>query len=205
MEFIDLTHLFDNEISFYPGDKKPKLKHIKEFGIDGHNDFRIETSMHVGTHMDGPMHLTGSDKYLSEIELSKFMGQAAVIDVRGESLIRWKDAYAEKIKGKKIVLICTGFDKFFNSPEYFTGHPVVGMDFASAMKDMKIEMLGMDIPSPDKAPFEIHKSLLSDNILIIENLDNLEILLDKKEIEIIALPMKIKADSACARVIARFS
>jgi len=39
--------------------------------------------------------------------------------------------------------------------------------------EKKIKLLGMDLPSPDKYPFRIHKKLLENNILIIENLTNL--------------------------------
>lgn len=67
----------------------------------------------------------------------------------------------------------------------------------------RVKMIGLDTPSPDKIPFEIHKYLFQNNILIIENLTNLEKLIDGENFEVIALPLKIRADSSIARVIAR--
>jgi kynurenine formamidase len=64
-------------------------------------------------------------------------------------------------------------------------------------------MVGMDMPSPDKYPFEIHKLLFDNGIYIIENLMNLDKLLGIKKFEVIALPLKIKADSSIARVVAK--
>ena len=64
-------------------------------------------------------------------------------------------------------------------------------------------MLGIDTPSPDNFPFDIHKMLLNNNILIIENMTNLDKLLFIEEFELIALPLKIKADSSLLRAVAR--
>jgi hypothetical protein len=64
-------------------------------------------------------------------------------------------------------------------------------------------MLGMDTPSPDRAPYQVHQSLLSAGIYIIENLTNLNKLTGEKYFEIISLPLKIKANSSPARVLAR--
>jgi len=64
-------------------------------------------------------------------------------------------------------------------------------------------MVGLDMPSPDKYPFEVHKLLFAKNILIAENLTNVEQLLHVESFEVIALPLYIKADSSIARIIAR--
>jgi kynurenine formamidase len=64
-------------------------------------------------------------------------------------------------------------------------------------------MLGLDTPTPDQSPFLIHKILLGNEILIIENLTHTEELLEFPNFEIIALPLKIDADGSPARVIAK--
>ena len=63
-------------------------------------------------------------------------------------------------------------------------------------------MVGMDTPSPDHAPYKVHKILLGNEILILENLTNLEQLLNKN-FEVIALTPKLEADAAPARVVAK--
>ncbi|MMZ61514.1 hypothetical protein D1872_236670 [compost metagenome] len=59
------------------------------------------------------------------------------------------------------------------------------------------------MPSPDKFPFEIHKYLFSNQVLIAENLTNIDQLLNVNSFEIIALPLLINTDSSIARIIAR--
>ncbi len=56
--------------------------------------------------------------------------------------------------------------------------------------------------SPDRPPHEIHTLLLENDVLIAENLCNLDQLLPAKAFEIIALPLRIHADSSPARIIA---
>jgi hypothetical protein len=64
-------------------------------------------------------------------------------------------------------------------------------------------MLGIDAPSPDYFPFAIHKLFFKCNIPIIENLTNLGILIFRENIEIMAFPLKLRADSSLVRVVAR--
>ena len=64
-------------------------------------------------------------------------------------------------------------------------------------------MLGMDLPSPDKYPFKIHKMFFNNDIFIIENMTNLSQLLFVNNFEIIAFPLKIKAGASIIRVVAK--
>jgi len=86
--------------------------------------------------------------------------------------------------------------------KYFEEYPAFTEEFAQALVEAQVKMVGMDTPSPDYAPYPIHKLLLSNDILIIENLTNLDKLLNK-QCEIVALPINTETDGALARVIAR--
>jgi len=63
----------------------------------------------------------------------------------------------------------------------------------------------MDLPSPDKYPFEIYKKLLNNDILIIENMTNISKLLTVNKFDIIAFPLKIKAEASMTRVVAKIN
>lgn len=64
-------------------------------------------------------------------------------------------------------------------------------------------MVCLDMPSPDKYPFDVHKYLFGHGIFIAENLTNTDRLLSLTAFEMIALPLLIRADSSPARIIAR--
>ncbi|MFZ5985972.1 MAG: cyclase family protein [Bacillota bacterium] len=200
---IDLTHTIEDFQPVYPGDEETRLYQTKQLDADGYNNHRLEISMHSGTHLDTPMHLTKSNKYVCDLPLESFIGNGCVLDVRNEPIIKMKKEYEKKVIENSILLLCTGQDKKFGTKEYFSEIPVIDMEFARYLANRKIKILGMDSPSPDKYPFDIHKLLFEHNILIIENLTNVEKLLKEESFEVIAFPLKIKADGSLLRVAAR--
>jgi kynurenine formamidase len=67
---IDLTHTLIDKMPVYPGDMIPVLEKYKNIEDDEYNNFRISMSMHAGTHIDGPMHMTPSKTFLSDIDIN---------------------------------------------------------------------------------------------------------------------------------------
>ena len=199
---IDLSHSIKNNLQVYPGDEQPTLVNIKDYSLNGYTDFKLNTG-HTGTHIDGPMHLTPSETFLSSFPPESFIGKGCVLNVKGEDIIKWKDVYSTGLIDKEIVLFYTGYEKYFGTKKYLSDNPVIDEGLAEKLIILKIKMIGIDLMSPDKSPFPVHKLLLSHNILIAENITNLNKLLNIKNFGIIALPLKIDADSAPARIIAK--
>ncbi|GAA0379985.1 cyclase family protein [Paenibacillus motobuensis] len=201
--FIDLTHLIQNGLPVYPGDQETSLLQSKHIRQDYYNNHQLNINMHAGTHIDGPMHLLDIQRYLSEFPLEQFIGRACLLDVSGQEIIDYEEKYETLIKPQDIVVLYTGHSKCYGQNEYFAEYPILTREFAELLVRKQVKMIGLDTPSPDKYPFEVHKVLFQHNILILENLANVEKLLDVSHFEIIALPMRIQADSAIARVVAR--
>ena len=201
-KFIDLSQdIFDNMV-VHPYDDKVKLYQDKYLEEDKYNNFRLEIGMHAGTHIDTPMHLTNRKTFINEISLEKFAGKGCLLDVRDESIISFKQEYKDVVNENDIVILFTNYSDKYGTEEYYTTHPVINDDLADFFVEKNIKMLGMDLPSPDKYPFKIHKKLFANNILIIENLTNLSELVNINNFNIIAFPLKIKAEASIARVIA---
>ena len=74
MKFIDLTHTFTSDMPVFPGDKAAVLEQVAHIKEDGYNSFRIDTGMHVGTHMDAPGHFKKGGRMIDEIPLSELAG-----------------------------------------------------------------------------------------------------------------------------------
>ncbi len=199
---IDLTHVMENEMPIFPGDDNFILKQDKFFDENKYNNFMLKTSMHVGTHLDSPMHMTKSTMTIDQYSIDKFCGKAIVLNVLGEDIIDYKEEYEKMIKNNDIVLFYTGFDKYFKAKEYFLKYPVITTNLAEFLISKNVKLVGFDTPSPDYYPFSIHKMLLSNNIFIIENLCNLNLLLNKT-CEVFCFPLKIKADASLLRVVAK--
>lgn len=202
MKIIDLTHNFTKTMPAFPGDDPPLL--IEERDDDNKIvHYRIETGMHIGTHMDGPLHMVPNGRMLSEIDVSAFIAAGHLIDARKKARLDASLIADIDISPRDCVLFYTGWDERFDSPDFYTSYPVMTEKLAHALTAKKISFIGIDTPSPDRAPYPIHRILLKEEILIIECMNNLSYLLTINRFEVIALPAKFEAEAAPVRVIAR--
>jgi kynurenine formamidase len=198
---IDLSVAVDEHTPVYPGDAKTKIKPAGVFTKDGYNDHIVSIGTHVGTHIDAPLHMLKTGKTINDIAIERFSGRGRYVNaVRGYSLEKLKSA---KITKGDIVLFHTGLIKRYHSPAYYHDYPEMPPPIADYLIKKQVKMIGFDSPSPDYPPFPIHRQLLANNILIIENLANLDKLATKR-FTVYALPLRLNLDGAPARVIAEF-
>ena len=202
MKYIDLTHEFKVPMPVYPGDKPPEMIQITTVEKDGFATSHTVASMHVGTHIDAPAHMVAGGKYLSEYSPEHFYGRGVLIDARGKVEIDETALQGVQLKAGDIVLVLTGFSKKYTQKEYFETYPVITDAFAHSLVAAKVHVVGFDSPSPDKAPFAVHRILLSGDVLILENLLGLEQLLGIEQFDIAAFPPKFHSDGAPVRVVA---
>ena len=203
MKLIDLTHTLCNGNPIFPGDEPVQLDQVKTIEADGFTNFRLSSEMHVGTHIDGPLHKITGSPLISNLPPERFTGQGVLIDVRGEKQIIFKEAYRTLIPAGSIVLFYSGLDHHFGEPDYFVNYPDISEELALFLVVQRVKIIGLDWASPDHHPYPIHDVLLKNNILILENLTNLGQLLNQSTLEIFAFPLKIEADSSLVRVVAR--
>jgi len=190
-------------MTVYPGDSEVSLVHSHRFAEDGYSNHQLNINMHAGTHIDGPMHLLQIEKYISELPLEQFIGVGAILDVAGDIQIDYKESYEQLVPEGCILLLHTGYGAYYGEERYYTQHPSLTEQFAQFLIDKKVKMVGFDMPSPDYDPYTIHTLLFKHNILIAENLINTEQLLHTSMFTVIALPLRIQADSSIARIIAQ--
>lgn len=203
MKLIDISHVLNNETPIYPGDYSLSLTKYKTLEKDYYTSYLLTSCLHTGTHIDVPMHLINDDKLASDFLIDDFIGKGVLLDVRGENIIDMKPRYEEIIEENSVVLLYTGFDEFYGMEKYFTNHPILSAELSDFLISKKIKILGMDMPSPDRSPFTIHKALLSNGIFVLENVTNLQELLKINSFEVIALPLKISAEASFTRAICR--
>lgn len=203
MKYIDLTHTFNTEMPVYPGDPIPELVQIADLHKEGYTDYQIKTGMHVGTHMDAPLHMLDGGKRLSDINVEKFIGRGRLVDAKGASVVSADHLEKSGAQKDEVILVMTGFSEKYRETEYYEKFPEIGEDFADKAIELGVKIVGMDTPSPDRPPFKVHKLLLGKEILIIENLTNLEQLVGIKYFEVFALPAKLHTEAAPVRVIAK--
>jgi len=205
MKYIDLSHTFEETMPVFPGDGVAKLKQVAYMDENGYNSFRLQTGMHVGTHIDAPFHMTENGQKLSKIPVEHFFGKGKIIDARNVNSIGAEFLQNIEIEQGDILFVHTGHDRNYKTDTYYTKFPVITKEFAEAVIKKGIKIIGFDSPSPDDAPYDLHKLFFQNNILIIENLTGLEQLINIADFEIIAMPAKFESAGAPVRVVARLN
>ncbi|MCK4552204.1 MAG: cyclase family protein [Tenericutes bacterium] len=204
-KWIDLTILIDEETVLYPGDTPFTVVDEKKFNVDGYNMKRLYTNMHVGTHLDVKKHVFDVEEGIEAIDINKLIGKALVIRPSIDNLIvNSDDIIKNYIEGYTIIILDLGWSKFLNTDKYYN-HPKFDKKIVPFLRKKGIEIIGIDIPSPEYADsdlFVMHKDLLENGMLIIENLTNLDKL--TKTVDLIAMPLRIKGlDGSLVRCVAK--
>ncbi len=203
MRLLDLSRTFEDNMPVFPGDAPARLACVAGFPKDVCTIHRVDTGMHVGTHMDSPLHFVPGGKRMNEIPVKQFFGRGRLLDARGRDVISPDLLNGVELHRGDIVLVWTDWSRRFKESDYFEKYPVLDTAFGQKLVDAGVHVVGLDTPSPDRAPYATHQVLLGGGVLIAENLINLEALAGVKEFEVIALPVKFDAEAGLARVVAR--
>jgi kynurenine formamidase len=203
MRYIDLSYDIEDKMPVYPYDSEVVLQQDRLFDKDKYNNFRLDTGMHSGTHIDSPMHMTKDKTFIGDYVIDKFCGRAVVFDVTGRENIGLNEFDEMLLNSGDIVLFYTGFENCYGKDSYYTEHPVLDIKAAELLVQKKVKVIGFDMPSPDRYPFDVHKLMLKNGIFIAENLKNLGLLIGYKTVEIFMFPLKIKADASLVRAVAK--
>ena len=204
-KFIDLTWSFDEQSVYWP--TNIPFKHETVF--DGINDkgyyyssFKYSAEEHGGTHFDSPMHFAEGGNSIEKVPVEQLTGEGVVVDVTPKAAadrdyqVMTSDFEAwEKTNGRipdgAIVLINTGFGKFYPDKLTYTGTVLTGKEGVENLHfpglhpdaakwlatERKIKGVGLDTPSIDfgqSKEFLTHRMLFSHNLTAYENVAHLD-------------------------------
>ncbi|MBI1838914.1 MAG: cyclase family protein [Candidatus Colwellbacteria bacterium] len=199
MKWIDLSVPINEKMPVYPGDPAVKIEPAGDIHKNGYEDHYLSIGTHAGTHIDAPSHMIVGGATLDQVPLENFSGRGVLIKSGMNLGLETIDGVS--IQKGDIVLFHTGMSGLYREPEYYNNYPAMTEELARYLIDKKVKMVGVDMCSVDHEPFPVHKILLKENILIIENLTNLSAL-DGLEFRILAFPLKLQLDGSPARIVA---
>ena len=210
MKVIELTHKITENMPLYPGTEKPQLNPVATCEKNGYQETLRHFYSHTGTHMDAPAHLISEGMTLDSFEPQQFVGKGRVIDCRdcehGSEIPYEKiEQVKEKADEADFLLFLTGWSKYWGQPEYFVDYPVISKKICGYITSSGKKGIGLDTISLDPIKgltLPRHQAILSNNMVIIENLVNLE-RIGFELFNFIALPLRYEnADGAPVRAIA---
>jgi len=176
---IDLSLPLGEETPIYPGDPEVKIRPWAFIERDGYYMNSLKLGEHSGTHVDAPAHFVPGGKTIDEMPPEKFTGRAFVVDVRdGDGKVKLEEI-PDSGYYDRIVLFLTGGREL--SPE------VALFLVAEGVKAVGTDAMSIGDPT-------VHTILLSEEVPIFENLQNLESLIGR-EFLFVGLPLRIVGGS----------
>lgn len=197
-ELIDISVAFDTRTPPWPGDTPFSCGWAWAMA-DGAsvNVSKWETSPHVGTHADAPLHVLRGGAGADALPLAPFIGPVRVADVRHLSgaitLAQLKDAGWKP--GTQRLLLRTGQSTAIG--RFPVQWPALAPETAAALVADGLQLLGVDCPSVDdreSKTLDVHRTLFGGHCYVLENLD-LEAV-HAGEYRLYAPPLKVGACDA---------
>lgn len=160
MEIVDLSHSWGLHTPGWVGYPGSKIYYTQTLQTNRIVSQRIETSLHTGTHLDGPMHAADGGLDMASLPLTKLIHEGVIVDVSDVcddwDVIR-PEHITEKVEVKRgdVIIIHTGFHRYYTGQpqqdlvRYFCMHPGGGVELAQWMLEMEISWWGIDAGSGD--------------------------------------------------------
>ncbi|AXV37017.1 MAG: hypothetical protein CIT01_01755 [Methanobacterium sp. BRmetb2] len=199
MRMIDLTHKLYNKMPVYPGDPPVKIGEIKNHHMDEYSLYKFQGNMHMGTHLDAPYHFQKGGRKISDLKLNELIQKARIIDVDSKKI---KVKHLKFLNDEKVIIFRTGWSSKWGKDEYFIKNPYLSSKCANYLVELCVKGIGIDAPSVD--PFgdtSNHKTLLSHDIWILENLTNLDKIYHD-QFKIYIIPLLLETESSPVRAFA---
>lgn len=208
-KIIDLTHSLSNNIPAWDGKADFELSTVTDYKDCTPPDLfrtqKINASISLGTHMDGPAHVIPGGRTIDKLTLEELVADCIVIDVSHEADENYKviPSVVEKfekehgqIQPHSFVIFYTGWSEYWENPEKYHnnfGFPSVDATTAELLLKRNIVGLGIDTFSCDtgKNGFPVHRAVLGADKYLVENIANSKNL-PATGSKIFILPIKIK-------------
>ena len=161
MKIIDISQeVFSCNV--YPGDPSPIAEKVVSIDAgDVYNMSTLSMCVHNGTHIDAPYHFLNDGNTVEQISLEYFVGTCYV--VQRDGILTFSDAQNIMLEAKAN-----------NASERILigGNVIVTAEAAQVFADNAIKLIGNEGVSigPVDAPMEVHKILLSANVVLLEGI-----------------------------------
>jgi len=201
IEFIEVNHILTQFSYDYPGLEDYYLDITYPFssqGLDVPERFpngalldNVDLGLAInGTYIDAPMHCLEGGHDISEWPLEKLVNIPVVVvskptrtDERGTVYYDTPDFQDIDVSGKA-VLLSTGHDEYWMTPDYGTNPPYLSVSGALYLVDHGAVIVGIESPLIDDhlnsaEDIPVHKILLGNGVVVAEDMTNLQSIPEK--------------------------
>jgi arylformamidase len=206
MPIYDISLTISNDLPTWPGDTPIDLvrNHDMQHG-ELYTLSQITTTVHVGSHLDAPLHFVRDGHGVDRIDLDKLIGPCYVVDLPNVDSIDAQSLEQANIPANVARLLC----RTRNSQYWMRSDKVFHTDFvaidpsgAEWIVQRGIQLVGVDYLSVGayEGGIPTHEILLSNGVVPVEGLNLSRI--EPGEYQLICLPIKLKdCDGAPVRAV----
>ena len=204
-EIRDITRSITGSMAVFPGDTPFSREILCD--LDRGDNITLSTirsTVHLGTHADGPNHYGQGGRSVEEQPLDLYVGDCQVIrvDVEPGRRVGVADLRDTSVELPR-VLIAT--DSAPDSERWYPDFNGLEPELVDHLADAGVRLVGVDVPSVDSADSKdlpAHRRFFERDLAIIEGLDLRGV--DEGRYELIALPLKLVGfDGSPVRAILR--
>ena len=206
-EWIDISLTIKSGRIVWPGDPEVEVTKLMQIEKgDMCNTRLLKCPVHVGTHIDAPLHFIEGGDGIETLPLSSLAGPAKVIEIKNDKVITLGELEDKEINEGDIVLFKTiNSSRYLKEDSFNENYVYLSTEAASYLVAKKISTVGIDyysIAGLNDNIVECHEVLLGAKVTIIEGLDLSTI--SPGLYDFVCLPLKIAgSDGSPARAIIR--
>jgi arylformamidase len=200
----DISPPVSADTEVFPGDTPFSSRRVLSLEDGGScNVTTIETTVHVGAHVDGPLHFSGDGADAADVDLGSYLGPCRVIHVPTAGAVSRADLAARDLLGVERLLVRTrseGGPARFERDTAWLGTDAAGWAGAAGLKLVGIDTFSVD--PQDSKDLPSHHALLAAGVRILEGIDLEGV--PEGDYELIALPLRlVGVDSSPVRAVLR--
>jgi len=178
-EFIDLSQPVQPGMTIFPGDPPPSFRPAAGVSVPWRVT-ELHLGTHTGTHIDAASHYVAHGTTIDQYPLERLILPGLVVDTPGlaDDQAIEPGVFSGALRGLPkggAVLIRTGWDRFWNTERYLR-HPYLAVEAAQGLAEANAGLVGIDalnVDSTAQAMEQVHRLLLGQDILVVENLAHL--------------------------------
>jgi len=205
-DIIDISVAIIPDLVKWPGSFGFATESMIEIGVDTDaNVTKIEMDVHLGTHVDAPLHFLSDGEDMSTMPLDKLMGRCYVLDCGSAKVISEDIARTVPSSATKVLFKTTNSDLWADLRHLFK-KDFVGLDATASaqLAKMNLDLVGVDYLSIQgfSEHNDTHRNLLKNRTVLLEGIDLREA--EQGWYDICCLPIKLqKIEAAPCRAILR--
>jgi len=192
MKIYDISVPLAEGLPSWPGDPCLRIEPVLRLEQgDGARVSRITLGDHSGTHLDTPAHILTDGATLDGIPLSRLLGRALVVDLRGCAAVGLSELAGLPLAGEERLLLRTDNSALWSRPDFSPEFVALTAEGADYLVGKGIRLVGIDYLSIESfyGDGAVHRTLLGNDLVILEGLDLTEV--PAGVYELVCLPLRI--------------